>query len=61
VNAVRYLAPYAPVVIKTGVDRETAMIIEEEHLDLPGVLIEMSANREYLTGELTSHILGYVG
>jgi penicillin-binding protein 2 len=61
VNAVRHFAPYAPVVIKTGVDRETAMIIEEEHLDLPGVLVEMSASREYLTGELTSHILGYVG
>ncbi len=61
VDAVRYLAPYAPVVIKTGVDRETAMIIEEEHMDLPGVLVEMSASREYLTAELTSHILGYVG
>ena len=61
VNAVRPFAPYAPVVIKTGVDRETAMIIEEEHLDLPGVLIEMAASREYLTDELTSHILGYVG
>ncbi|MDY7041188.1 MAG: penicillin-binding protein 2 [Chloroflexota bacterium] len=61
VNNGRRIAPYAPVVIKTGVDRETAMIIEEEHLDLPGVLIEMSANREYLTSELTSHILGYVG
>ena len=61
VNSVRHFAPYAPVVIKTGVDRETAMIIEEEHLDLPGVIIETSASREYITGELTSQILGYVG
>lgn len=57
----RLLAPYLPVVVKTGVDREVASIIEEEHLDLPGVLVEIVSSRHYLAGELTSHLLGYVG
>ena len=35
--------------------------IEEERLDLPGVLVEISPTREYLFGEMLSHMLGYVG
>ena len=54
-------APYRPLTIKTNVDRDTVFIIEEEHLDLPGVLVEIDAVRQYTTGALTSHILGYMG
>jgi penicillin-binding protein 2 len=57
----RVLAPYNPVIVKTNVEREAASIIEEEHLDLPGVLVEIVPVRRYLTGELTAHVLGYVG
>jgi penicillin-binding protein 2 len=57
----RLLAPYQPVVVKTGVDRSVASIIEEEHLDLSGVLVEIVSARQYMAGELTSHVLGYVG
>lgn len=54
-------APYQPVVIRANVERDTAFIIEEEHLDLPGVVVDTEAVRQYLEGPLLSHILGYVG
>ncbi|MEW5961148.1 MAG: penicillin-binding protein 2, partial [Chloroflexota bacterium] len=56
--------PYAlflPVTIARDVDPLIVSKIEEERLDLPGVLIEISPSREYLYGEQLSHILGYVG
>ncbi len=55
------LAPYRPTRLKAGVSREVAMMLEEEHLDWPGVLVQAEAMREYLYGPLTAHILGYVG
>jgi penicillin-binding protein 2 len=55
------LAPYRPVPIKKGVSREVAMILEEEHLDWPGVLVQVDPVREYLYGPLTAHVLGYIG
>jgi penicillin-binding protein 2 len=54
-------APYQPILLKKDVSRETAFAIEEEHLDLPGVLIEVDSYRDYLTGPLTAHLLGYMG
>ncbi|MBI3287494.1 MAG: hypothetical protein HYZ68_05540, partial [Chloroflexi bacterium] len=53
--------PFVPLVLARDVPREVAFIIEEEHLDLPGVLVQAEAIREYLTGPLTAHLLGYVG
>jgi penicillin-binding protein 2 len=55
------LAPYRPALLKEGVPREVAMALEEEHLDWPGVLVQVEPVREYLYGALTSHLLGYVG
>jgi penicillin-binding protein 2 len=55
------LAPYRPVLVKSGVPRDLALQLEEEHLDWPGVLVQVEAMREYLQGALTSHILGYMG
>ncbi|MBN1640558.1 MAG: penicillin-binding protein 2 [Anaerolineae bacterium] len=54
-------APYQPIVLQRDVTQEVAFAIEEQHLDLPGVLIELSPYREYLTEALTAHILGYMG
>jgi penicillin-binding protein 2 len=55
------LAPYRAVTIKSDVPREVAMILEEEHLDWPGVLVQAEPVREYLYGSLTAHVLGYMG
>jgi len=61
VNENRLTAPFLPVTIATDIDPIVAAKIEEERLDLPGVLIDISPSREYLYGELLSHILGYIG
>jgi penicillin-binding protein 2 len=55
------IAPYRPAPLKTGVPREVALVLEEQHLDWPGVLVGVEPVREYLHGPLTSHLLGYVG
>lgn len=54
-------APYRPIVLRTDLPQETVFAIEEEHLDLPGVLIELDPYREYLTGPQTAHVLGHMG
>jgi penicillin-binding protein 2 len=54
-------APYRPAPLKTGVSRQVALTLEEEHLDWPGVLVQIEPVREYIYGPLTSHILGYIG
>ena len=61
VDEARDTAPYRPLTLKTNVDRDTVFIIEEEHLDLPGVLIEIDPIRQYPSGDLISHIIGYMG
>jgi penicillin-binding protein 2 len=61
IDAARKKDPFSPVRIATDVDRDVALIIEEEKLDLPGVHIVADPVREYPTGPLTAHILGYTG
>ena len=61
VNENRLFAPFLPVTIATDVDPSIVLQIEEERLDLPGVLIEISPSREYLYGELMGQLLGYTG
>ncbi|MFP3896858.1 MAG: penicillin-binding protein 2 [Anaerolineales bacterium] len=57
----RTISPYAPVRIASDIDRQAAFIIEEEHIELPGVTVSADPLRQYLYGPLTAHILGYVG
>jgi penicillin-binding protein 2 len=54
-------APYSPALVKSDVPSDVAMILEEEHLDWPGVLVRAEPMREYLQGPLLAHILGFVG
>jgi penicillin-binding protein 2 len=54
-------APFQPVVIRSNVERDTAFVIEEDHPNLPGVVVETEAVRQYLEGPLLAHVLGYVG
>lgn len=53
--------PFKPIPIKQGIDRDTAFIIEEEHLDLPGVHLQIEPLRQYPIGALISKLIGYVG
>jgi penicillin-binding protein 2 len=61
VDAVSFIAPYRPVTIKEDVDPIVVARLEEESLHLPGVLVETVPVRDYLTGDLTAQMLGYIG
>jgi len=54
-------APHTPVPIRAGVDKSVALVVEEEQLSMPGVVVETTPRRQYPSGALTSHVLGYVG
>ena len=57
----RITAPFLLVTIAEDVDPLVISTLEEERINLPGVLIDIVPSREYLYGELTSHLLGYTG
>jgi penicillin-binding protein 2 len=60
VDEVRGLIPYSPVTIKAGVDRDVALHIAELASDLPGVRVHVASVREYISGTVTSNIIGYM-
>lgn len=66
-NEIQYMVqteaqdPFSPLVVKTGVPRDTALMIEANHLKLPGVMVGQEPVREYKQGALMSQILGYGG
>ncbi|MXX49819.1 MAG: hypothetical protein F4Z39_02015, partial [Chloroflexi bacterium] len=55
------IAPFRPVIVAQDVPQLTALQILEERIFMPGVDIDPVAVREYPTGELTTHIIGYMG
>jgi penicillin-binding protein 2 len=59
-NNVNY-SIYQPVPIKTDISVQTAALIEQDHLMLPGVKVQLSTERYYPQGDLLAQVLGYVG
>ncbi len=55
------IAPFRAVIIAQDVPLRVAQQILEERIYMPGVDIEPIAVREYPSGELTAHIVGYMG
>ncbi len=53
--------PYNPIRIATDVPQDIAFIIRERLQSMPGVGVEVVPLRDYPTGALTSHIIGYMG
>lgn len=51
---------FEPVVIKRDITREQVAFAEERRLDLPGVHLEIKAIRNYIHGDIASHLLGYL-
>ncbi len=52
---------FSPAVIKTDLDRDTALVLMELEPHTPGMHVAVAPARRYLSGDLLSHILGYVG
>ena len=55
------IAPYESVVVAPDVDRKVALTLSEELRKLPGVGIQITPMRDYPTGSLTAHLIGYMG
>jgi len=54
-------APFSPVKVKCNVSEEIARVVEEKSVDWPGVGVEIEPIRDYPTGSLTSHLIGFLG
>ncbi len=61
VNQGESLAPYVPVIVKKDVPTDVAFTIRERLRDLPGVGISITPLRDYPTGALTAHVVGFMG
>ncbi|MCL4251148.1 MAG: hypothetical protein KJ065_23565 [Anaerolineae bacterium] len=55
------IAPYRPVTVARDIGQQAALQILEDRINLPGVDIDVASVREYPTGSLTAHIIGYMG
>ena len=53
--------PYEPVRVRRDVPKEAMAALEENRMDLPGVLVQVEPVRDYLFGPLGAHLLGYLG
>ncbi len=52
---------FDPVQIKQDVPKDVADVVSESASQLPGVSVAIVSRRDYTTGTLMSHILGYTG
>jgi penicillin-binding protein 2 len=55
------IAPFREVIVATDIPLDVAVRIREERIYMPGVDVQAIAVREYPTGALTSHVIGYMG
>lgn len=55
------LAPFSPVKVKCNVSEEIARIVEEKSVNWPGVAVDVEPIRDYPTGSLTAHLIGFLG
>lgn len=60
-TAVEARGEYDSVILKDRLDRDTALILMELAPHAPGLTVLVKPARQYLTGSLLSHVLGYVG
>lgn len=52
---------YIPIALKQDIDWQTLVNIENNRYRLPGIRIEAVPRRDYLYGNLTSHLIGHLG
>ncbi len=61
VQQARLGSAFRPIVVVNQVPQELAFLVKEDGHSMPGVQVEISAVREYLTGALTADLIGYLG
>lgn len=55
------LAPYSPWPVACDIGEQTARVIQQLQIDMPGVSVEAVPVRDYTTGETTAAVIGYLG
>ena len=53
--------PFRPVCLKRDLSRNELARIETHRFNLPGVMINVSPQRRYISGKRASHLIGYLG
>jgi len=56
-----YYNPFTPVCIQSGIDKATAITLEEKKFDFKGIAVDLNSRRFYPNGLTASHVLGYIG
>ena len=55
------LSPFIPVQLKQGLSFNDIAYIEARRSDFPGLIIETEITRDYIYGDIGSHLIGYLG
>jgi len=55
------LSPFIPVRLKPNLTFNEIAFLEARRSDLPGLIIEVEISREYIYGNVGSHVIGYLG
>jgi penicillin-binding protein 2 len=53
--------PFQPTALKCDVSQDVAMVVMENREKWPGIDVEITAVRQYPTGELTAEVIGFLG
>ncbi len=53
--------PFEPVTLRRDASKTIVMTLEENRLDLPGIIVQAEPVREHLRGALAGHAIGYLG
>jgi penicillin-binding protein 2 len=54
-------SPFIPIRLKQGLGFREIAYIEARKSDFPGLILEVEVNRDYIYGDVASHLLGYLG
>ncbi|PIQ93681.1 MAG: penicillin-binding protein 2 [Nitrospirae bacterium CG_4_9_14_3_um_filter_41_27] len=54
-------SPFVPIRLKEGLPFSEVAYIESRRSDFPGLIIETEVSREYIYGDVASHLIGYLG
>ncbi|MFO8088858.1 MAG: penicillin-binding protein 2 [Desulfatiglandaceae bacterium] len=60
-NKGRKSYPFKAVCLRSDLSRDHIAVLETHGFNLPGVLISVRPQREYVHGDFASHVLGYLG
>jgi penicillin-binding protein 2 len=52
---------FKPLLIKKDITRDELAAIETNLFNLPGLMVQVSSQRNYIFGNLASHVIGYLG